>query len=160
MESEIICKSILNEGSVFSFSLICEEASPEKLEEKVEKDHSFENTKILVVEDNEINIKVISKRLERLSVQFDVARNGEEAVAMAREHKYQIIFMDIQMPILDGFGATKLIRENDLSTPIVAMTANVQKEDQEMCFEVGMNAFLGKPINKTELIAILERFSF
>ncbi len=160
MESEIICKSILNEGSVFSFSLICEEASPEKVDEKVVNNHSFENTKILVVEDNEINIKVISKRLERLSVQFDVARNGEEAVAMAREHKYQIIFMDIQMPILDGFGATKLIRENDLSTPIVAMTANVQSEDQEMCFEVGMNAFLGKPINKTELIAILERFSF
>ncbi len=160
MESEIICKSILNEGSVFSFSLICEEASPEKVDEKVVNNHSFENTKILVVEDNEINIKVISKRLERLSVQFDVARNGEEAVAMAREHKYQIIFMDIQMPILDGFGATRLIRENDLSTPIVAMTANVQSEDQEMCFEVGMNAFLGKPINKTELIAILERFSF
>jgi signal transduction histidine kinase len=160
MESKIICKSILNEGSVFSFSLICEEASPEKVDEKVVNDHSFENTKVLVVEDNEINIKVISKRLERLSVQFDVARNGEEGVAMAREHKYQIIFMDIQMPILDGFGATKLIRENDLNTPIVAMTANVQSEDQEMCFEVGMNAFLGKPINKTELIAILERFSF
>jgi CheY-like chemotaxis protein len=76
-----------------------------------------------------------------------MAANGREAVDMAEKNKYDVIFMDIQMPVMDGFQATEIIRGKlNLTTPIIALTAKVFQEDQEKCASAGMNDFLAKPV--------------
>ncbi len=104
---------------------------------------------LLLVEDNLTNQVVIEGLLEDSGINIDIANNGQEAVDIFKSNKdkYEIILMDLQMPILDGFGATKLIREMDKNIPIVALTANVMKEDIEKTKAAGMNEHLNKPVD-------------
>lgn len=104
---------------------------------------------LLLVEDNPTNQIVIEGLLEESGINIDIANNGQEGVDMFKSNrdKYQVILMDLQMPVLDGFGATKLIRELDTEIPIFALTANVMKEDIEKTKDAGMNEHLHKPID-------------
>ncbi|NEQ49941.1 MAG: response regulator, partial [Leptolyngbya sp. SIO3F4] len=105
---------------------------------------------ILVVEDNLVNQKLAMMILERLGYRVDVAANGIEALEAVNRQPYDLIFMDIQMPELDGFGATERIREllpPDKQPIIVAMTANAMAGDRERCLEAGMDDYIPKPIN-------------
>ena len=115
---------------------------------------------VLVVEDVEINRIVAQSLLEDSGMRVDCAHNGQEAVQKAREKHYDIIVMDIQMPLMDGYEATKVIRTLDgyQHTPIVAMTANVMSDDKEASLAAGMNSHLTKPIQSDQVIAELERF--
>ena len=107
---------------------------------------------ILVVEDNITNQLVISKYLQKLNLDYAVANNGKEAVEMLRRKEFDLILMDCQMPIMDGFEATQLIRsELKNSIKIIAMTAYTSKEDQEKCKQAGMDEYLSKPINLDKL---------
>lgn len=119
------------------------------------------NPRLLVVEDNPVNQKVVAKMLEKLGYRVDVAANGREAVeGLARIH-YSLIFMDCQMPEMDGFEATCLIREQERAwghIPIVAMTANVMAEDRARCLATGMDDFLIKPVKSQELAEVLGRW--
>lgn len=127
---------------------------------------SFEekfDAKVLVAEDNENNKKLIEMLLKRLGVEFDIVSNGQEAVQYFKENKYNLIFMDVNMPILDGISATKEIlnikKSNNLSkTPIVALTANAVEGDREKYLENGMDGYLSKPIIMKNLIEIFELF--
>lgn len=101
---------------------------------------------LLLVEDNDINELVATELLERLGAEVEVARNGMEAVEMVKAKRYSMIFMDIQMPIMDGYTATTLIREFDINTPIIAMTAHVLPADREKSVTSGMNAYISKPL--------------
>jgi two-component system, sensor histidine kinase len=102
---------------------------------------------VLVVEDNPINQKLMAILLKQLGCLADMAGNGAEAVDMAGKKKYDVIFMDLQMPVMDGYQATELIRKlTNRFTPIIALTAKVFQEDQEKCVECGMNDFLTKPV--------------
>jgi len=113
----------------------------------------FEGHCILLVEDVEINREIVQALLEPTLINIDCAENGEEAVKMFREapDKYSMIFMDIQMPRMDGYQATRAIRSLNIpqakTIPIVAMTANVFREDIEKCLAAGMNSHVGKPLN-------------
>ncbi len=113
--------------------------------------------KALLVEDNEVNIKVAEAKLKMFGLEVTVAHNGKEAVEIASKEKFDIIFMDMQMPIMDGLTATRIIKKDmcNRATPIVAMTANVLSEDREKCFDAGMRYFVPKPINKRELSNVL-----
>jgi PAS domain S-box-containing protein len=114
--------------------------------------------KILLAEDNLINQKLAERVLEILGYTIEIANNGEEAVKMAHQNKYDLIFMDVMMPGMDGLDATKTIRNStELKTQpvIVAMTANALKGDREICLDAGMNDYLSKPINVDEIIKIL-----
>jgi CheY-like chemotaxis protein/HPt (histidine-containing phosphotransfer) domain-containing protein len=115
---------------------------------------------ILVVEDNEINRTVVTALLNKLGLQVAVARNGREAIEMAGEHDYDAILMDCLMPEIDGFQATRQIREDEgaLHVPIVAMTALSMPGDRERCFAAGMDDYLSKPIRGTALEAVIERW--
>jgi CheY-like chemotaxis protein len=108
---------------------------------------------ILLVEDNEINQEVASMMLERVGVNVTLANNGEEGVELylANPSKYNAILMDLQMPIMGGYEATKIIREQDKVVPIIALTAAAMIEDKEKVLEAGMNDHLSKPIDTTEL---------
>ena len=90
----------------------------------------------------------------------DTASNGEEAVSMTTKKHYDLIIMDIQMPIMDGYEATRHIRrlEQYSNTPIIAMTANAMKSDQERCLQAGMNGYISKPIDAENVIQQLESY--
>jgi CheY-like chemotaxis protein len=112
------------------------------------------NSRILVAEDNAINQKVTCRLLERLGLHADVAVNGEEAVKMSELVSYGLILMDCQMPVLDGFDATRQIRRRDGSTrqtPVIAVTADAMPDCRERCLEAGMNDYITKPV-KTEAL--------
>lgn len=89
----------------------------------------------------------------------DIAANGKEACDLCLDKEYDIIFMDCQMPIMDGFDATQNIRKINNSVKIIALTACVMKEDIERCLESGMNGYILKPINEKELIKIIKSFN-
>ena len=127
-------------------------------------DGIFAGHRILLAEDVAINREIVLALLEPTLLEIDCAVNGEEAVKMFKESpdKYDAIFMDIQMPVLDGYGATRQIRALGLeragTIPIVAMTANVFREDIERCLEAGMNGHVGKPLDFDEVLSQLKRY--
>ena len=122
--------------------------------------HRWEEKRILLVEDNEINREVAQSLLEETGVGVDYAGDGLEALEMLAQHpEYDLILMDIQMPRLDGLSAARRIRESERpgarAVPIIAMTANAFKEDIQAGLEAGMNGHIAKPINSDEFIRVL-----
>ena len=130
----------------------------------VEFEALFPGRHILLAEDVEVNREIVLALLEPAQLEIDCAENGMVAVRMFSEapEKYDMIFMDVQMPEMDGYEATRRIRELDCSCakdiPIVAITANVFREDIERCFESGMNDHIGKPLDFTEVLEILQKY--
>ncbi len=120
--------------------------------------------KILVVDDNVVNQKVAARMLENEGFRSDVAANGREAIEALSRIRYDIVFMDCQMPVMDGYEATAAIRKiegkNDqASTPIIAMTAHAMKGDRERCLEAGMDDYVSKPVSIEALKKILHKYS-
>ena len=124
---------------------------------------SRHNIRILLAEDNRINQKVAMKMLEKHGYRTDVASNGSEALeALARED-YDLVLMDCQMPVMDGYEATRMIRDvsskvRNHDIPVIAITANALKGDRETCLAAGMNDYLAKPIELEELQAVIGKF--
>ena len=116
--------------------------------------------RVLLVEDNEINQEVAIGQLEDAEVFVDLAENGAEAVRMAGENDYDIVLMDMQMPVMDGIEATRILRSNPRfpTLPIIAMTANALVSDREMCLQAGMNDHIAKPIDPDQLFGVLLRW--
>eukprot|EP00913_Durusdinium_trenchii_P023464 g22042.t1 len=118
---------------------------------------------ILLVEDNAINQKVAIRILKKLGHTVEVADNGRLGVNAIERSSFDVVLMDVQMPVLDGLAATKEIRSRELLTnthlPIVAMTANAMQGDREECLDAGMDAYVSKPINTDELCRVLQRVS-
>jgi two-component system sensor histidine kinase/response regulator len=125
---------------------------------------TFRGSRVLLVEDNPVNQRVAQRLLQKLSAQVTVANNGEEALVRLSEGKFDLVLMDCQMPVMDGFTATRRIRELEQRSgspkrlPIIALTANVMSEDRGKCVAAGMDAHLGKPIEPTQMIDTLSRF--
>jgi len=124
----------------------------------------LEGRHILLAEDVEINREIVLTLLEPTLAQIDCAENGVEVVQMFQDapDKYDIIFMDVQMPKMDGIEATQRIRALDLprakTIPIVAMTANVFREDVEKCLAAGMNSHIGKPLDFEGVLKQLRKY--
>ncbi|MDT0602676.1 response regulator [Thalassotalea castellviae] len=119
--------------------------------------------RVLVVEDNAINQRVAQGLLEKFGIQVDLAANGKEALTSLKTLPFDLVLMDCQMPIMDGYDATKKIREEhsevlNRKIPIVAMTANSMKGDQAKCIAVGMDDFISKPVNPNKLEEVLTRW--
>jgi CheY-like chemotaxis protein len=116
-----------------------------------------------VAEDNVVNQKVATKILGNRGHSTVVASNGREAVDASEKERFDLILMDVQMPELDGFEATQLIREREKASgghlPIVAMTAHAMKGDREKCLATGMDDYVSKPINRDELFSVIEKFT-
>jgi CheY-like chemotaxis protein len=107
---------------------------------------------ILVVEDNPLNQKLMGILLKQMGCAIALADHGRAAIALLEKESFDLILMDIQMPVMDGFDATRKIREDlKIKTPIIALTARVLQEDREKCLTVGMNDFLTKPIDSIAL---------
>jgi len=157
---EISVVSQLGEGSTFSFSIPLSRSETtvdtsvtelaEKMRETNEKRSNI-GARVLLVEDNQINATIAEAMLLPLGVEVDFAVNGAEAVAklLEDEDPYQVVFMDCQMPVMDGYTATAEIRKHSqlAELPIIAMTANAMKGDREKCLAAGMNDYITKPID-------------
>jgi two-component system, sensor histidine kinase and response regulator len=116
---------------------------------------------LLLVEDNAVNQLVASRMLQRLGFTVEFATDGKKAVDMVAANRYDLVFMDCQMPVMDGYQATEQIRRTEPEgrhVVIVAMTANAMQSDRERCLEAGMDDYLSKPINKSAVVAILARY--
>lgn len=145
--SELLCASAVVPQSAA--------AAPAEPARKVPSPRPERRTRILVAEDNHINAQVVVTYLEKAGHHADVAANGMEAVEAVRRHPYDLVLMDVQMPELDGFGATKAIRsmQSDRNAvAIVALTANAMRGDRELCLRAGMDDYLTKPIERAALL--------
>ncbi len=113
---------------------------------------------ILLAEDNKLNRQVIIELAVAAGVKVDIAKNGSEALEKALEKRYDLILMDLHMPVMDGFSSTQQIRKNDIDTPIIAVTADAMQSVDKACDEAGMNDILTKPINPDYFYKILEKW--
>ncbi|MCD6259309.1 MAG: response regulator [Helicobacteraceae bacterium] len=167
MGSQIKVQSTPKQGSRFSFVLALDveewqkpsqERSQELKQNKMQDIGALKGLYVLLVEDNEINQEVATMILESAGMQVDIASNGEEGVElfMQNQERYSAILMDLQMPVMSGYEATKKIREYDKEIPIIALTAAAMVEDKQKVLEAGMNDHLGKPIEKEDLYEVLK----
>ena len=153
-------RSTPGQGSTFWFTARLESSRPgvRRLEAPApRRSDGLRHGHVLLVEDNDVNQLVALGFLESLGYTADVAANGEEAVARAADATYDAILMDLQMPVLDGFAATRLIREAEdgRRVPILAMTASAFEGEREKCLAAGMDDFLTKPVDSTRLASVL-----
>lgn len=161
MGGTISVKSVVNEGTVFSFTLnhpfaIETKSSPSKHQIEVES-YDFSGYHALVVDDNEINRQVFKFMLDGMNFKVDMATNGLDAIEKCTYNKYDIVFMDMQMPEMDGIEATTRIRMLKVIQPcIVSVTANSGQDDKKRCLDAGMNHFLPKPFELSELTLVLQ----
>ena len=138
-------------------------SAPAPREPALSADASAPRRRILVAEDNRVNQTVAMRILEKAGHQVDVVANGREAVAALDDVVYDLVFMDCQMPDMDGFEATRAIRAGEARTPrhipIVALTANAMQGDRERCLAAGMDDYIAKPVTTQTLAAALERWA-
>ena len=135
-------------------------------QEKVITNQHKSKLKLLLAEDNLVNQKVFIKQLQNLGYQADAVANGQEVLELLDKIPYDLIFMDCQMPILDGLETTREIRSLPLTSfakhqqpVVIAITANAMKEDQKICLDAGMNDYLSKPVAKDKLATMLQHWS-
>ncbi|MGH2485155.1 MAG: response regulator, partial [Ktedonobacterales bacterium] len=119
--------------------------------------------RILLVDDNTVNLKLTSLQLRRLGCAVDVAANGREALEMLARHQYALVLMDCNMPVMDWYEATRAIRSNEAATgshlPVIAVTANALSGDREVCIEAGMDDYLPKPVKLHALKSLIEQWA-
>ena len=164
MGGNITVISEKNIGSVFTVDIPFDIDSDSETDESDDNiPESFEGKRVLLVEDNDLNQEIALYMLKEKGFDVDTADNGKEAVGKFLSSKlffYNLILMDIMMPVMNGLEATRVIRSSgrsDSSIPIIAMTANAYEEDKKECIEAGMNEHIAKPLEESELMAAISR---
>jgi signal transduction histidine kinase/DNA-binding NarL/FixJ family response regulator len=165
MGSDVQLQSEKNKGTQMQFALRLPAGTTQDLTPKevlppdspIRKD--LHNKHVLLVEDNRFNRQIAKTFLSHAQVHVTEAEHGAEAVTLAQEQRFDLILMDIQMPVMDGYAATALLRQQlGLRTPIVALTANAIKGEREKCLAAGMDGYLAKPFKEEELLKIVSHW--
>lgn len=160
-----LVKSELNCGSVFEFKMALEKVS-ENLQvvphstqsEPALNDSRFQRDKtVLLVDDSVDNQFLVQTILSKWGLQVDLASNGKEAIEKVKKDRYDLILMDMQMPIMDGYTACAQLIANKCAVPIIALTANAMKEDRDRCLKAGCKDYVSKPIHKGQLFQVLQK---
>ena len=171
MGGRLCVSSEPGKGAEFSFRLTVNMEAPDRDAQSGSRSDNIQEVfdhYILLVEDNKLNQRVLVKMLENMGCRVDVAENGREALSRMKftlppeeRPRYDLVFMDIQMPVLDGLKATSMIRAQELEenrVPIIAITAHAMKGDREHFLEQGMDGYLSKPVRKEDLCAVLRQY--
>ncbi|MEJ2212738.1 MAG: ATP-binding protein [Gammaproteobacteria bacterium] len=172
MTGEIYLESSSEKGSRFIFNLPLEVSTALDQMSAVSKDSIYDQSvseqltcqaRILIVEDNVVNQRVVQGILEKMGIVVELADNGQQALEKLSATDYDLVFMDIRMPVMDGFQTSRSIRKEMTSVtkkdiPIIAMTASVMQEDQDKCFQAGMNDFMAKPVDPIGIGQMLKKW--
>ena len=166
MKSEIFVESEPGKGSVFSFPLtllIGKKHQPEPRINKEINKQTLRGVRVLVVEDNRINQMVARRFLDEWGCKTDIAENGKIALEMLQNKDYDIILMDLQMPVMDGYNATRTIRSMKdpkyQNIPIIALSASALGELETRAAKMGMNGFVVKPFEPAHLFTVIDKFT-
>lgn len=139
---------------------ISNDKTKQEIVEMTDLQKSLKGIRVLAVEDNELNRMVLQVILKKCEVTVAIAHNGQEAIDLIQEKEFDIVLMDVQMPIVDGLEATKYIREElKLTTPIIGLSANAMREEVEICKQAGMNDYLVKPYSERSLVEVMLKWS-
>jgi CheY-like chemotaxis protein len=139
---------------------ISNDKTKQEIVEMTDLQKSLKGIRVLAVEDNELNRMVLQVILKKCEVVVTIAHNGQEAIDMIQENEFDIVLMDVQMPIVDGLEATKYIREElKYTTPIIGLSANAMREEVEICKQAGMNDYLVKPYSERALVEVMRKWS-
>lgn len=162
MGGTISVKSTVGEGSEFTVDLELESAEEHQAEESASEAVDFSGCRVLLVEDNDINAEIVCMILSQYGITVERAENGQAGLEQVQKHAggyYDAVLMDIQMPVMNGYEATRAIRALEgtcyRTLPIIAMSANAYDEDVKACLAAGMNAHIAKPFNPDDLIKLL-----
>ena len=164
---DIVLESEEGKGSDFKVTIPFELATLSAEELKVKKDEMKTSTnitfkatiKILAAEDNQMNQLLLNYLFKQWNLDLTIAKNGSEALDYLKVNKYDLIFLDVQMPVMDGYTAVRKLRaELQLNTPVIAMTAHAMPGEKEKCIALGMNDYLPKPLIEEDLIAMLKKY--
>ncbi|WP_240491571.1 ATP-binding protein [Alteromonas macleodii] len=161
MGSSLTLESELERGSTFSFDVTFAVAADidVSLSETTQQHVTLEGARVLLAEDNDINVEVIKALLDEFHLDLTHVSNGQKAIDALKACTYDLVLMDIQMPEVDGLSATRHIRNVlKLKTPIIALTANAMQQDIDNCHAAGMDAHVGKPVDKARLVNTLGEF--
>lgn len=170
INGEIKVESSVNKGSKFIVSLEIVEVDTFKyiydgnnkgaLEKQNNKNNEIPQLegKILLAEDNKDIQDLIKLLMKKIGINLDIVENGRQAIKAATESVYDIVFMDVQMPVLDGISAMKELHGRNYNQPVVAMTANAMQKDRDDCKEAGFSGFISKPINRNDLYLLLTQY--
>jgi len=168
MKGRLRVSSRPNEGTTFSFALPLEVAEAPEPSSSVEPNRPIDdaeiNAKILLIEDNEDNAELIRIYLKPYSCHIDVAENGKLGVELYQKKEYDLILMDIEMPVMDGFEASREIRtfekeKGKTKTPIIALTGRTQSSDIDQCLKVGCNEVFSKPVRRKKIVECIKKYS-
>ncbi|WP_397446148.1 ATP-binding protein [Polaribacter sp. R77954] len=158
MGASIKIDSEFEKGSRFYFKLDLKIASEKDIKENnFKQTYNFKDKKVLLVEDNQINVMVGKQILEKAGLTVDVAYDGLQAVKMVKTNKYHIVLMDIQMPVMDGYTSSVEIRKFNTKIPIIALSASVFMEVKNKIYENGMNGFIFKPFDPEDLLHQIQK---
>ncbi len=163
MEGEMGCESRVGSGSLFWFEVplpACEPPGAVPVAAGISESAPLEGVSVLLAEDNPVNQKVLGRLLERLGCRVMVANDGHEALEAAQRNGFAVIFMDCQMPRMDGYEAARRIRQQGgrlARVPIIALTAHAMESDRQRCLDAGMNDYVAKPVSLDSLRAAIER---
>ncbi|MBN1123738.1 MAG: CBS domain-containing protein [Sedimentisphaerales bacterium] len=162
---DLIVSSQPGKGSVFTLSIPGppsvfnpENETQADNEKQSDQEETTLSGKILVVEDNPSNQMLFSLILKKLGLEVVIAAEGQEGLEKVRQEPFDLILMDMQMPTMNGYEASRQIRQEGYEVPIIAVTADAMKGDQEKCLQAGCTEYLSKPIDKTKLIEILQKY--
>ncbi|VEL96334.1 signal transduction histidine kinase [Alteromonas sp. 76-1] len=162
MSSKLHVVSAIGQGSRFYFTLeFCHSIGEEYIQNQEAEQliTQFQKTRVLLAEDNDINVEVIMAMLNATNLQIIRAANGNDAIYTLSQQSFDVILMDIQMPEMDGYEATRVIRHQMNGTlPIIALTANAMQQDIDACLNAGMNDHVSKPIRKEKLLEVLNKY--
>jgi CheY-like chemotaxis protein len=162
--------SVPNEGSCFTIKVLAGALHDTLFITSLEKQQSVQivspeaepslgrKYRVLIVDDNADNQALMKAYLRKADVHWDSATDGEKALALATRESYDIILMDVMMPVMDGLEATRRLRAGGYTRPIIALTAHAMKEEVEKSFAAGCDGHLSKPVDIKELLATMQRF--
>jgi signal transduction histidine kinase/ActR/RegA family two-component response regulator len=167
MHGRLGVESVPGEGSCFWVELAFEILAQETVEKKAEQNQDYAvaiEGKVLLVEDNPVNLTVAKKMLEKIGLEYEIANNGQEALNCINDNKeFDLVLMDCQMPVMDGYEATAEIRNREKDSDskhltVIAMTANAMEGDKEQCLAAGMDDYIAKPVKLPDLKAVLYKW--